>query len=692
MTKSLALLITARVALAVTPIAKVLELLDDLKKEIQQEGKDETKEYNAYLTWCHNTQEDTQNTIDTGKAKIEDLASFIQQQIALQDKLRSEIEQVSNELSSNEKELADDTKQRKAEHKEFLDAEAAYVKALDELNLAIQVMEKKLGASSEGEDLLQQDAHPSMVKVAERVRHVLEAGVDLTSTQQTTLDTFLQQALNKQDPVDSVSFLQVQARQHAPAQAMLSLIDTLKSVRESTEKKRHNAQLEETRQESGFKELEVDLKNQIETGSQSMATKKSDLARSEQLQAESEGELSDTQKSVIAAEEYLDTVVQQCEDKARAWKDQVRTRSDELTAIQEAVVILSSDAGKAADKISTYGADFAQLASTDSFVQIPQRATVNRARHHLLESHASPRLALLATRMRSKMVSGLQESTVGSDPFGKVRGMIEDMVERLMKEQAEEAEHEAWCNKETSKSTKQKKKKDRAISEFSNRFEELTAQIAQLSDELQQLAKETADMESTLTEATRQRQEERTSALTTIKAQEDAQMLVKNAIEVLKAFYDKQKSSFAQVSAAAGQPDVDQASTKDNQAAGIIGILEIALDDFSKLQKQTEIEEKTATQEYKKLKSETQIQKAVNQKTIEFKTEQKQRMEGELLSTKNDLGSFKASRASIQEYLDQLKETCEFKVPAYEQRAERRNKEIQSLQEAMNILNGEAIA
>merc|ERR1712124_171256 len=39
-------------------------------------------------------------------------------------------------------------------------------------------------------------------------------------------------------------------------------------------------------------------------------------------------------------------------------------------------------------------------------------------------------------------------SMASSDPFVKIRGLIEDMIEKLLKEAQEEATHEAFCQEE----------------------------------------------------------------------------------------------------------------------------------------------------------------------------------------------------------------------------------------------------
>merc|ERR1719265_806054 len=48
--------------------------------------------------------------------------------------------------------------------------------------------------------------------------------------------------------------------------------------------------------------------------------------------------------------------------------------------------------------------------------------------------------------------------------------------------------------------------------------------------------------------------------------------------------------------------------------------------------------------------------------------------------------------SAVMEYFDKLKPQCEFEVPSYEERKQRREQEIDGLKEALSVLEGDGIA
>merc|ERR550537_578803 len=81
---------------------------------------------------------------------------------------------------------------------------------------------------------------------------------------------------------------------------------------------------------------------------------------------------------------------------------------------------------------------------------------------------------------------------VAEDPFKKIKKMIQDMVDKLMEEANEEAEHKGFCDTEmgTNKNTRDTK---------SSEVDSLNAQIEELTADIQKLGKEAADLSAEIT-------------------------------------------------------------------------------------------------------------------------------------------------------------------------------------------------
>merc|ERR1719469_761788 len=83
-----------------------------------------------------------------------------------------------------------------------------------------------------------------------------------------------------------------------------------------------------------------------------------------------------------------------------------------------------------------------------SFLQLrqdPENFHVANVIRQLAHQEHSAALALLAGKVSSAIKEG---SLNGEDPFTKVKGLISDMISRLEKESAKEADHKAYCDKE----------------------------------------------------------------------------------------------------------------------------------------------------------------------------------------------------------------------------------------------------
>merc|ERR1719171_3402393 len=101
--------------------------------------------------------------------------------------------------------------------------------------------------------------------------------------------------------------------------------------------------------------------------------------------------------------------------------------------------------------------------------------------------------------------------------------------------------------------------------------------------------------------------------------------------------------------------------------------------------------EESAQKEYDEFMADAEADKAAKTKDMEDKIMKKQDKEQALEERKKDLEGTKEELDAALQYYDKLKPSCIEVGVSYEDRVARRKEEIESLQQALKILNGEDI-
>jgi len=221
-------------------------------------------------------------------------------------------------------------------------------------------------------------------------------------------------------------------------------------------------------------------------------------------------------------------------------------------------------------------------------------------------------------------------------------------------------------------------------------IDELNASIAELGEDLTDLSKAVAELDQAMSTATKQRQEEKASNTETIKDASDAQTAVAQALVVLKEFYAKAAEATALVQK---QPDIFDSEYKGMgaESGGVVGMLEVIESDFARLEAETSSAEATAQKTYDEFMTDSKVDKAQKTTDSEHKTAKKQDQEQALTVKKGDLEGTQKELDAALAYFDKLKPSCVDSGVSYDDRVGRRKEEIESLQEALKILNGEDI-
>merc|ERR1719269_474497 len=262
------------------------------------------------------------------------------------------------------------------------------------------------------------------------------------------------------------------------------------------------------------------------------------------------------------------------------------------------------------------------------------------------------------------------------DIFAKVKGLISDMIEKLLAEAEADATEKAFCDKEMAETEAKKADKESTIEKLSTKIDSMTAKSAKLKEEVAVLQQELAALAKAQAEMDKLRAEEKAVFDKNSAEMKKGVEGVKLALKVLREYYAKDDKSHG---------------SADGAGSGIIGLLEVCEADFSKgLAEMTTVEE-TAAAEYEKTTKENEITKATKEQDAKYKTKEAKGLDKETAEATADRSGVQDELAAVMEYYKGIKERCIAKPETYEERVKRRTAEIAGLKEALSILEGEAM-
>jgi outer membrane murein-binding lipoprotein Lpp len=323
-----------------------------------------------------------------------------------------------------------------------------------------------------------------------------------------------------------------------------------------------------------------------------------------------------------------------------------------------------------------------------------------------LQARIATFLADRAQKLDSHLLAMISQR-VSADPFTKVKKLVKDLIWKLTEEATAETEHKGWCDTELSTNKQTRDDKTENVGKLTAEAEQLTSEIAQLAQDMEDLTGAIAELSSAMATATADRAESKATNEATIKDAKEAQVAIENAIAILKEYYAKSAKATSLVQqagrATAGgkrrqTPADDAPETFDAPYKGMLpeggsvaDFLEVILTDFARLESETTTAEATEAEEHKKYMFASEKDKALKENEKGHKESKKSDKESTLHATEEELKATQEQLDAAIAYYEKLKPTCVDSGITYEERVKRREEEIQSLKEALQILSGTAI-
>lgn len=300
--------------------------------------------------------------------------------------------------------------------------------------------------------------------------------------------------------------------------------------------------------------------------------------------------------------------------------------------------------------------------------------------------------------LKSTLLTSLA-SRIADDPFAKVKKLIQELIERLLTEAANEADQKGWCDKAIADAKQKRTYAAEEIADLNVKMAKLEALSDKLGEELDELAKGIAELKASRAEAEKVRSEEKAENAHTVSEAKAGLSAVTQAIDILDKFYKTAAKAEVEYSLAQGPADdAPDAGFKNGEAykgaqaesGGIIGMLEVIQSDFERTIKETIADEKKAEQEHLEFMTETG--KSLAEKEVAQK--EKQKLKDETDSNFNDAEDEMSSQTKILvtaiKELMELKPACIDTGMSYADRVALREEEIAALKKALCILGAYA--
>jgi len=659
------------------PVSKVITLLNDMVKQLENEASEDAEAYETMGCWCTTNDKAKTIAISDAESTIATLTADIEGFTSASSKLNTEIENLEKEIALNTEALDKATAVRQKELAEFNAEEKSSLSTISSLKGAVGALAKHHDSAF----LQSESAEDSMdfitvVSNLHATLHQQSAAIKqmLSVKQRKMMEAFVQ---NPEDFLDSGVNAKKSPKALLQAAPSAEIFGTLKQMKETFETNLGQSQAEEMKAQYEYEGVKAAKTKEIAAGQAQVDTKTTTLADTDMKNAESKKMLEETQATLAADTEFLGKLKEQCALFDKEYGERTATRQAEIGAVSKALSFLSSDE---AQDLVRRTLSFVQTSST-SKANIHRRNKVVETLKRVAAQFKDPRISSLAISARL-------------DAFTKVKASISDMVAALSKEQDEEVQFKDFCVEEINTNEKETQLKEQKKGTLMAKAADLTETIDKLSKLIEELKAKIIDLQTQLKRASEDREKENALFQTTVADQRATQKLLIAAVNVLKGFYDKaalvQKTAGKKQAQPAGPPPPPGFKAYGNQAAsgGVMAMIEQIIEDAKSMEADALKGEETAQVAYETFVTETNAAITAATKEQTTSEESKAKAEGEKAETLERTDATMAEIEALYSENADLHKSCDYTLKNFDLRQAGRESEMESLKQAMSILSG----
>merc|ERR1719313_2208064 len=399
------------------------------------------------------------------------------------------------------------------------------------------------------------------------------------------------------------------------------IIETLEGLLQTFREKRSLLESDNTSSQSAY-DLAMQAKNdQVDTAQQNLEAKTKERAETTEDISTNQADLTETNAVLNDDRLYLKDLTAKCEAKAKLWDQRSQMRAEELAE-------MTGDGGRSASTATPAPALVEEDTDDDSVDDDTDGAVAflqKEIRRVSEDPHGETRHRLISLlkeagkKLNSPVLSTLAVK-VAEDPFGKIKTMIQELIERLLEEEADEATHKGYCDEEIAKTVKDRDYRLRDIDELNSQLEKLNARTAKLTLTKGELEAEIQELTIDYANQTSARDEEKAEHAATVTETKEGLEAVKQAISILSHFYGAAAKASTQQPVADDAPDAGFDSNytgSQGASTGIVGMMEVIKSDFERTISETLMDEEQAKRDFVEFERVTLVSNATKKTALE---------------------------------------------------------------------------
>jgi len=698
------------IAAPMSPIKKVVTLIEEMKQQVEKDAEDDTAAYDKYMCWCDTNRKEKTAAIKNAEEQIEELTAFVEEAAAKESELKTEIATLEDDIADDEAALTTATAVREREQSEFQAEEADLKETRSLLDQAIQVLSKvqlvqrqgKAGAADVNtvktvllqirqaaskrpgsfQGVLQKD----LFDVLGALQEVTGEGSAGSSFGETFLPRRGATALDQRDAQpNGLSGAAAGAKSYNSRSGQI--VGMLSEMHDEVTRDLSAAQKEEFQAVVAFQKLRAAKLSEIEAAKKLKVEKESQLAELLDKSAKAKEDIAALNEALSADQEFLANLEKNCKAEDEAYAARVKVRSEEIVALGETLKILTADESR---DLFDKTISFLQVSSSE---RKSGEAEQLQAESRLSE-RAMQRIAEVARRHHNWALVSLAVR-VRLDKFTKVKEVMDKMLAELQKQQKEEYAKWEFCKKSIDETEDAIKEGENTKEDLDEKHTDLVNTIETLSTSIDELKKEVADMEVSLKKAGEDRKEENELFQTSVSDQRVAINILQKAQTRLKAFYEQKSlvqmhTASRQVPGAAAPPP--PASPKDYEksaaAGGVLQLIAKIITDAEVTEKELEKDEQKSQEDYSAFVVSTKESIEADSAAIEEKESQKASAESQKAETEEAQLANKVELEKLGELLKAHHLDCDFVLKFFDLRQKSRAEEMDAIKDAKAILSG----